>query len=187
MKSRRPDARFSARALAQVALMAVVIAACTWIQIPFGQINFTMQTFGVFVALGLLGGKAGTMSVVVYLLLGAIGAPVFSNFSGGVAKLAGPTGGYLVGFVFAGLVYWAVTKLFGEGAVSSVIGMILGNLVCYAFGTAWFMTVASSKPGLAAALSMCVLPFVLPDLLKIALAYTVTVTLRDRLRAARIL
>lgn len=187
MKSTESAKHFATRDLVFVALMAVVIAACAWLQIPFGQINFTMQTFGVFVAVGLLGGKLGTVSVVVYLLLGAFGAPVFSNFSGGIAKLAGPTGGYLVGFIFAALVYWGVTKLFGDGPVPAILGMILGNLVCYAFGTVWFMTVASSKPGFVAALSLCVLPYVIPDLCKIALAYAVTLILRDRLRAQHIL
>ena len=187
MKSTDSTKRMATRDLVYVALMAVVIAACAWLQVPFGQINFTMQTFGVFVAVGLLGGKLGTMSVVVYLLLGAFGAPVFSNFSGGIAKLAGPTGGYLVGFIFAALVYWGITKLFGDGPFFSILGMILGNLVCYAFGTAWFMVVASSKPGLAAALSLCVLPYIIPDLGKIVLAYIVTLLLRDRLRAQHIL
>jgi biotin transport system substrate-specific component len=187
MKTTESTKRIPTRALVYVALMAVVIAACAWLQIPFGQINFTMQTFGVFMAVGLLGGKLGTLSVVVYLLIGAFGAPVFTNFTGGIAKLAGPTGGYLVGFIFAALVYWGVTKLFGDGPVPAITGMILGNLVCYAFGTAWFMVVASSKPGLAAALSMCVLPYIVPDLCKIALAYVVTLILRDRLRAQHVL
>ena len=182
MKNESTVNRYSARSLARAALMAVVIAACAWIQIPFGEINFTMQTFGVFLAVGLLGGKLGTVSVIVYLLIGAFGAPVFTNFTGGFAKLAGPTGGYLVGFIFAALVYWGITKLFGEGAFPSICGMILGNLVCYAFGTAWFMAVASSKPGLAAALTLCVLPYVIPDLMKIGLAYAVTLILRPRIR-----
>ena len=187
MKSGGTVSRFSARSLVYAALMAVVISVCAWLQIPFGQINFTMQTFGVFLAVGLLGGKLGTVSVVVYLLLGAVGAPVFTNFSGGLGKLAGPTGGYLIGFVFAALTYWGITKLFGNGAVPAVAGMVLGNLLCYAFGTVWFMAVAPSKPGLFTALSLCVLPFILPDILKIGLAYAVTLMLRNRLRARHIL
>ena len=187
MRSQAPSGRLSTRDLAFTALMAVVISVCAWIQIPFGQINFTMQTFGIFVAAGLLGGRLGTVSVVVYLLLGTFGAPVFSGFTGGIARLAGPTGGYLAGFVFAVLIYWGVTALFGDGPVPAFAGMILGNLVCYAFGTLWFMTVAPSKPGLVTALSLCVLPFVIPDLCKIALAYAVTLALRDRLRMQRLL
>lgn len=187
MKPKESTRRIPTRSMVQVALMAVVIAACAWLQIPFGQINFTMQTFGVFMAAGLLGGKLGTLSVVVYLLIGAFGAPVFTNFTGGMAKLAGPTGGYLIGFIFAALVFWGITRLFGDGPVPSVAGMILGNLVCYAFGTAWFMITASSKASLFAALSMCVIPYVIPDLCKIALACIVTLLLRDKLRAQHIL
>ena len=186
MKSTESAKRSATRDLVYIALMAVIIAACAWLQIPFGQINFTMQTFGVFLAVGLLGGKSGTLSVIVYLLLGALGAPVFSGFTGGIAKLAGPTGGYLVGFIFAALVYWGVTKLFGDGPVPAVAGMILGNAVCYAFGTVWF-TAVTGKYSFPAALSVCVVPYVVPDLCKIALAYVLTLILRDRLRAEHIL
>lgn len=186
MRSNESAKRFAARDLAYTALMAVVIAACAWLQIPFGQIPFTMQTFGVFLAVGLLGGKLGTLSVIVYLLLGAFGAPVFSGFSGGIGKLAGPTGGYLVGFIFAALVYWGVTRLFGDGPIPSIAGMILGNAVCYVFGTVWFVVV-TSKYSFTAALSLCVVPYIIPDLLKIALAYVLTLILRDRLRAMHIL
>lgn len=187
MKSDGSASRFSTRSLVYTALMAVVISVCAWLQIPFGQINFTMQTFGVFLAVGLLGGRLGTVSVIVYLLLGAFGAPVFTNFSGGFAKLAGPTGGYLVGFIFAALTYWGITKLFGDGPVPAVLGMVTGNLVCYAFGTVWFTAIASSKPGFVTALTLCVLPYILPDLLKIGLAYAVTLMLRNRLRTRHIL
>ena len=172
--------------LTSIALAAVIISVCSWITIP-SVIPFTLQTMGVLFVLGLLGGLDGSAAVTVYILLGLAGVPVFSGFTGGLAKLAGPTGGYLVGFVFAVLVYRGVTALFGDGPLPAFAGMILGNLVCYAFGTLWFMTIASSKPGLAAALSLCVLPFVIPDLCKIALAYAVTLALRDRLRTLRLL
>ena len=186
MKSSESAGRFAVRDLVRVALMAVVISACARVQIPLGPVSFTMQTFGVFLAVGLLGGKRGTLSVIVYLLLGAFGAPVFTGFSGGIAKLAGPTGGYLAGFVFSALIWWGVTKLFGEGPAPSAAGMILGNAACYAFGTAWFTAVMSGY-SFAAALSVCVLPFIVPDLCKIALALAVTHALRDRLRAQHVL
>ena len=172
--------RIATRQLVYTALMAVLIAACAWITVPIGDVPFTLQTFGVFCAVGLLGGKFGTMSVVVYLAIGALGAPVFAGFSGGIAKLAGPTGGYLIGFIGAGLVYWAVTKIFGKNPVAEITGMILGNIVCYAFGTAWFMAVASSRPGLLTALSLCVIPYIVPDLVKIVCAFLLTRALRDR-------
>ncbi len=176
MKTARTDTRM----LVCTALAAVLIAVTAWVTIPIGPIPFTLQTFGVFCALGLLGGKYGTASVLVYLGLGLIGLPVFSGFTGGAGKLAGPTGGYLVGFIAAGLVYWGVTKLFGCGAVPVTAGMVLGCLVCYAFGTAWFMAITEHT--LASALSLCVLPYVVPDLVKIACAFLFSKAVKQRLK-----
>ncbi|MBO6052872.1 MAG: biotin transporter BioY [Clostridia bacterium] len=170
------------RQLVTIALMAVLIAACAWVTIPIGPVPFTLQTFGIFCALALLGGRNGTIAVAVYLAIGALGAPVFSGFSGGFAKLIGPTGGYLIGFLFAGLVYWAAVTLFGRGPVVQIAAMIVGNLVCYAFGTAWFMVVASSKPGLVTALGLCVFPYILPDLVKIVCAFLFARLLKSRIR-----
>ncbi len=178
MKTNRP----ALRNLVYAALMATLISVCAWITVPVGPVPFTLQTFGIYCALCLLGGAYGTVSVLVYLGLGLIGLPVFSGFSGGAGKLVGPTGGYLIGFIFAALVFWGMTALFGAGPVSSIIGMTLGNLVCYAFGTAWFMLSASSKPSLSAALSLCVLPYIIPDLIKIACAYLFAKALHPRLK-----
>ncbi len=162
--------------------MAVLIAACAWITVPIGPVPFTLQTFGVYCALCLLGGKYGALAFAVYLAIGALGAPVFSGFAGGIGKLVGPTGGYLIGFLAAGLIYWAAEKLFGEKSAFAVGAMFLGMLVCYAFGTAWFMVVAPSKPGLLSALGMCVFPYILPDIAKIVCAYIFAKVLKKRLK-----
>ena len=98
--------------LAYMAVCAALIAICSWISIP-AAVPFTMQTFAVFCVLGLLGGKRGTISILVYILLGAVGLPVFAGFSGGIGILFGTTGGYIIGFIFVGLIYWAAEKLFG--------------------------------------------------------------------------
>ena len=159
-----------------VALFAVIIAVCAWISIPT-TIPFTLQTFAVFIALGLLGGKRGTLATLVYILLGAVGIPVFSGFTGGVGILFGTTGGYIIGFLGSALVYWGITKLLGTKPWTMVLGMVLGLAVCYAFGTAWFMEVyarTSGAIGLATALGWCVIPFIIPDLCKIALALVLT-------------
>lgn len=160
------------RELTYIALMAVLMAVCAWIAIP-SAVPFTMQTFGVFVALSLLGGRRGTWSVGVYLLLGAVGLPVFAGFKGGLGALLGSTGGYIIGFFAAGLVYWLVTTILGTKVWVEAVAMVLGLMVCYAFGTAWFMVVyAQSAPAIsvATALSWCVIPYIIPDLGKIALA-----------------
>ena len=173
---------FTTRQLVTIALMATLMAVCAWITVPLGPVPFTLQTFGVFLALCLLGGRDGTVAVVVYLLLGAFGVPGFSGFSGGMGTLLGPAGGYLVGFIAAALVFWLVTKHFGTAPVPTVIGMVLGLAVCYLFGTLWFVAVAASRPSFLAALGLCVVPYILPDAAKIALAYFLEKSLRGRIR-----
>ena len=136
-------------------------------------VPFTMQTFGVFLALGVLGGKRGTISVCIYLLLGIIGIPVFSAGKSGIGVLLGSTGGYLIALIFSGLVVWGMEVLLGKKTWVLALSMVLGLLVCYAIGTFWFITVytsTSGEIGLWSALSMCVFPFIIPDLIKIALA-----------------
>jgi len=170
--------------LVYIALCAVLIAICSWISIP-ATVPFTLQTFAVFCVLGLIGGKRGTIAVVVYLLIGAIGVPVFAGFSGGIGILLGTTGGYLIGFIFMGLIYWAMEGLAKDSMAAKIAVMVLGLIVCYAFGTAWFMTVyarSSGAIGLGTALSWCVIPFIIPDLIKMVLAVLLSVRLRKAIK-----
>ena len=158
--------------LAYVAVFAVLITVCAWISIPMA-VPFTLQTFGIFAALGTLGGKRGTYAVGVYLLLGAVGLPVFAGFQGGLGALLGTTGGYILGFLCLALVYWLVTAWLGNSFPVMALAMILGLIVCYAFGTAWFLKVyaqATGPVGVVTALGWCVFPFILPDLVKLGLA-----------------
>lgn len=172
--------KITTKELVFTALMAVIIAVCSWISIPT-TVPFTLQTFGVFMAVGLLGGKKGTISVLVYILLGAVGVPVFAGFSSGIGVLLGTTGGYIVGFLLSGLIYWAMTTAFGEKLPIMIIAMVIGLFVCYAFGTAWFMIVYAKNTapiGLMTALGWCVFPFIIPDCIKIALAVVLTKQLK---------
>lgn len=158
--------------LAYIAFGAVIIAICSWISIPT-TVPFTMQTFAVFFVLAMLGGKCGTIAILVYILLGAVGVPVFAEFTSGIGIIFGTTGGYIVGFVFVGLIYWLAVRFFGRKLWIEIISLAAGMAVCYAFGTAWFMIVyanASGAIGIATALSWCVLPFIVPDMIKLALA-----------------
>jgi len=169
--------------LARISLCAALIAVCSWISIPT-VVPFTFQTFAVFAVLELLGGKLGTISVFVYILLAAVGVPVLAGFSGGMSALLGPTGGYVIGFIFIGLLYWLCETLFGRKLPARIAVLLLGLLVCYAFGTAWFMTVYARRTGpigLGLALEWCVIPFILPDLLKLALAVSVASKLRKHI------
>ena len=163
-----------------IALFACLMAICAWISIP-GQIPFTLQTMGVFLAVGLLGGKRGTVAVLVYILMGAVGLPVFSGFAGGLGKLLGTTGGYIVGFLVSALLMWAMEALFGSKKWVLPASMVVGLIACYAFGTAWFMVVYTSSKGaitLGAVLGMCVIPYIIPDAVKIAVALLLTKALK---------
>ena len=158
--------------LVLIALFAALMALCAWVTVPYA-VPFTMQTFGVFLALLLLGGKRGTICMVVYLLLGAVGLPVFSGFRGGVGALVGSTGGYLVGFIVSALLMWALSGFARKSRWTLVASMALSLAACYAFGTAWFVIVsvrAGKAMTVGAALSMCVLPYIVPDAAKLWLA-----------------
>ena len=166
-----------------MALMAVLIAVCSWISIQT-VVPFTLQTFAVFCALELLGGARGTIAVAVYLLLGAVGVPVFAGFTGGLGILLGSTGGYLLGFLLTGLVYWLFERL-GRLLWLRVAALLLGLALCYAFGTLWFIEVYSRANGplsVMTALSWCVLPFLLPDGLKLALALLLSARVKPLLK-----
>ncbi|RDU22786.1 biotin transporter BioY [Anaerosacchariphilus polymeriproducens] len=164
--------KFKTLNLVYIALFSVLITICSWIYVPT-VVPFTLQTFAIFCALCLLGGKLGTCSIIVYILLGVVGIPVFAGFNGGVGALLGATGGYIIGFIFMGLIYWLITGIFGNKTYISFIAMILGLAVCYAIGTAWFMFVYIQKSGsisLLSVLGLCVFPFIIPDMIKMILA-----------------
>lgn len=164
--------RENTRDMVYIAMFAVLIAVCSWISVP-ATVPFTLQTFGVFVTVGVLGGKRGSLSVLVYLLLGMIGVPVFAGFSRGIGCLLGSTGGYIIGFLFSALVMWGMEMAFGKSRFVLVLSMILGLMVCYLFGTVWFMTVyarTTGAIGVMTALGWCVFPYIIPDGIKIVLA-----------------
>ena len=141
----------TAKDLVLAAQSAALMAICSWISVP-AAVPFTLQTFGVFLSAGLIGGKRCTAAVAVYLLLGSAGLPVFAGFTGGMGHMH-----------------------------VLVLSMIAGLAVCYAFGTAWFVisgAEGSGGTGIMAALSLCVLPYIIPDAIKIALAAQLTRRLR---------
>lgn len=155
-----------------IGMFAVLMAICSWISIP-AAVPFSLQTFAVFLAVGVLGGKRGTLAVLVYILLGFIGIPVFVGFTGGPGILLGSTGGYIIGFIFIALLMWGMEKVAGKKTWATGLSMVLGLIVCYAFGTAWFMVIYAANSGavgIGKALAFCVIPFIIPDIIKIALA-----------------
>ena len=130
--------RLRTRDLTAIAACAALMAVCAWIAIPTDP-PFTLQTLAVFLAVGLLGGRRGTIAVGIYLLMGAVGLPVFAGFGGGLGILMGTTGGYIWGFLGSALVMWAMERILGTHLVILLLSMLLGLLVCYAFGTVWYV------------------------------------------------
>lgn len=176
-----------ARDLVLVAAAAALISVCSFLTVPVGPVPVTMQVFGVFLSLRLLGGRRGALAVAVWIALGAAGAPVFSGFSGGIGKLLGVTGGYLTGFLFSALLYSLIIRLAGDSLPAVLAAMLAGLAVCYAFGTLWFYALslrADGETALSAVLSVCVWPFLPFDLVKIGLAEAVFRLLPARCRAS---
>lgn len=178
--------KFPVKDIAYIALFTALMAVSAWIVVPTpAGIDFTLQTLGVFLAVGVLGGRRGTMAVTAYLLLGAVGAPVFSGFSGGLGALLTPSGGYLIGFFFTALFMWGVEKAVGGRLWKLGLSMVLGAAIYYTFGTVWFMVIypmGGEGVSLWTALGWCVFPFIIPDLVKIALALTLTNQLRRHVK-----
>ncbi len=175
-------------------MFAGLIAVCAWITVP-AAVPFTMQTFGMFMAIYMLGGKKGSLAVLVYILLGAVGLPVFSGFKGGIGVILGTTGGYIVGFLISALFAWGFETVTGKlikekgkivKMIFTITEMTMALLICYAFGTAWFMYVYSSTKepvGLLLCLSWCVFPFIIPDVIKMAAAILLGANLKRFLKA----
>lgn len=157
--------------MVQIALFSGIlcIVAPFTIPVPMSPVPLSLATFVVYLAGALLGAKQGTAGVLVYLLLGAVGLPVFSGFSGGIGVLFGPTGGYLIGYLpCAAIVGWLANGKKRKGSrVRTMISLLLGTMVCYGFGTAWFYFIMGESHTLIQAVTLCVVPYLLPDAVKI--------------------
>ena len=168
-----------AKNMALCGLFAAVLALCAWISIPLSDSVITLQTFGIFLTLGLLGGRRGSLTILIYLLLGAVGVPVFSSFRGGLGAILGTTGGYLFGFMLTGFFYWMIT-LWKDTPILRLIAMILGLLACYGCGSWWYMTqyLTDGTITLGLVLLKCVVPYLIPDAIKLTLAWVLTARLK---------
>ena len=152
--------------LARCALFAAAIAVSAWLSIPLFGIPVTMQSFAVALSLLILGGKWGSLTVLVYLCLGAVGLPVFSGFGAGIGALFGPAGGFLWGFLAGSLGFWAVNALSGR---KKLLALAVFQIVCYVCGGIWFAYYSAGRWWHA--ISVSVLPFLLPDFGKLVLAW----------------
>lgn len=181
MDSPNKKKRSASYDIAVIAISTALITICSWISVHLGPVPVTLQTLAVLAVLLTAGGRRGTIAIAVYLALGVAGVPVFAGFKGGPAAFIGPTGGFLAGFLLASLVFWLLEKLvFARLMTTPVKRIVFGlinslffELVLYTVGVIWFMTVYAAQTGpigLGSVLSMCVIPFIIPDLIKMAAA-----------------
>ena len=139
--------------------------------LPFSPVPVTLTNFALYISVYALGLKRGTAGCIIYLCLGAAGLPVFSGFSGGPGKLAGPTGGYLIGFLFLTLIQGYLMLLFPKKKAAAAAGMVLGTAVCYLFGTLWLA--GQMELSFSSALAIGVIPYIPGDAAKIIAASAV--------------
>lgn len=171
--------------LCTVSLVAAILCIVGPISIPIGNIPISFSNFVILLAVHLLGAKWGTVSCILYLLLGLVGLPVFSGYAGGIAKLAGPTGGYLIGFILLSYISGLFIEKFSCQILWSIIGMTAGTGALYLFGTFWYMYIMDCS--FIAAVAACVAPFALIDLVKIVIAAFAGREIRKQLLQAHLI
>lgn len=154
-----------------MALMAAVICILAPNSIQIGVIPITLTNLVIYFSVYVLGMWAGTGSYIIYMLLGIVGLPVFSGYAGGLGKVVGPTGGYIVGFIFMALIGGFVMEKTNRKLIPTMLAWVVGTAVDYALGTVWFVYTAHCSVNYA--LSVCVYPFIVFDLIKIVLGTVV--------------
>ena len=167
-RENKSSQRISTKTMALIAVMTAVTCVLAPLSVPIGPVPISLTNLAIYFGLYILGMRKETVSYIIYLLIGFVGLPVFSGFTGGAGKLLGPTGGYLIGFIPMAIVAGILIDKSGGKVVPSVIGMVLGTAICYALGTAWFCIQADYE--VMPALALCVIPFLPGDAAKIAIA-----------------
>ena len=175
--------KMTLKAMIQTALVTAVICVLSpfVIPLPISPVPISLTIFAIYLGLYATGFKRGTTACFLYILIGLVGVPVFSGFSGGPGKLFGPTGGYILGYIFICLIAGPVIDAFEKKIWLHIIFMILGVAVCYLFGTLWFIKVMDGYT-FAAALSVCVIPFIPADAVKIAVAVIAGPLIRKQIK-----
>ncbi len=180
--SKTTSTKFSIYEIAMIGVITAVTCVLAPLSVPIGPVPISLTNLVIYFSLYILGWKRGTVSYLIYLLIGLVGVPVFSGFTGGPGKLFGPTGGYLIGFIPMALIAGIFIHKFHDKWYLSLLGMILGTVVCYAMGTAWLAVQANMS--FQAALMAGVIPFIIGDLIKMILAMKLGPMIRKRLSAA---
>ncbi len=167
--------------MTKIALFTAIICIVAPMSIPIGAVPVSFTNLAVYLSVYLTGTKKGIISYLLYYLLGIFGLPVFSGYSGGIAKAVGPTGGFLIGFVFMALISGFFIEKTKNKALH-FIGMLLGTWTAYIFGLIWYCLVTASSP--AAAFMVCVAPFIIIDMIKMGIAVYVGNAVKERLKVA---
>jgi biotin transport system substrate-specific component len=173
------------RMMIVTALFAAIIGVLAQVNIPLPLVPITGQTLAIGLAATILGSRYGALSVLLYLIIGSAGVPVFAEFSGGISKLVGPTGGYLVGFVPAAFLIGIYLEKTSFTYMNAMIANTIGMLITLVFGTVWLKIAAGIT--LTAALAGGFTPFIVVGLLKAVLATWVGILIRQRLLSAKLL
>lgn len=169
--------------ITQIALVAAIMCVCGPISLNIGPIPVTLTNLVIYIALYITGMKKTLISYIIYYLLGLVGLPVFSNYGSGIAKVVGPTGGFLAGFIFViliGGIMMEKTKL----RLLHLLGLVVGTWILYLFGTLWYVRGAGGS--FAAAFGVCVAPFILVDTVKMLIGMAVGLAVKLRLKKAQI-
>lgn len=165
---------------ALIGILAAVICVIAPFSVPAGAIPISLSTFAVYIISCTVNRKYATLAIIIYILLGAAGLPIFSSFSGGLHCLAGATGGYIIGYIPCAYIIGLLTDKFENKNFIYPLSMILGTTVCYLCGAVWFMHQAQTD--FSSALAACTLPFIIGDAIKITAASCIGITLRKKLK-----
>ena len=163
-----------------IGILAAIICVFAPFSIPAGAIPISLSTFAIYLVSCTVPKKYSVPAVAVYILIGAVGLPVFSSFTGGIQSIAGYTGGYIIGYIPCAFIIGLLTDRYPDTKIIYPIGLVAGTLICYLFGTLWYMHKA--EIGFVEAAAVCVLPFIIGDIIKIAAASVIGLTLKQRLR-----
>lgn len=161
-------------------LFVAIMAVCAWVSIPMVPIPITLQTMGVFITVSILGAKKGTVSIIIYILLGAIGLPVFSNFTGGFGIILSPTGGFILGFIFTTIIAGFISEHFKCSILTNIFAMTSGLVACYLIGTIWYCVYA--RVDVLTAFLVCVVPFLIGDAVKIGVSSILATKLKKLIK-----
>lgn len=166
--------------IALIAIIAAVLCVFSPFSLPLGAIPLSFATLAVCLTACISPPKRSVAAVIIYILLGAAGLPVFSGFIGGFQQTTGLTGGYIIGYIPCSFIISILTRKFKNSKIVYPVSMILGIAVCYLCGTAWYSFQTGTE--FIASLAVCVLPFLIGDTIKIAAASVMGIMLRKRLK-----